>query len=87
VLFERFQEIYFVNFGLKMGEILNCILSLKIQRNHKNQVLEGKVNLEHGHTLRSTIQFKCQKLRCGFAIVGKISMSKIYTNSFRKFWT
>ncbi len=92
VLFARSQEvglngIYFVKFGLRMGEILNCILSLKIQINHKNQVLEGKVSWEHGRTWRSTIQLKCEKLGCAFAIVGKISMSRIYTNLFRKFWT
>ncbi len=43
----RFNGIYFIRFGLRMGEILNFkqILSLKIQINHqKNQVLEGKIS-------------------------------------------
>jgi hypothetical protein len=50
---------------------------LKIQIDQKYQVLEGKINWEHGHAWRSTIQFKNEELGCTFGIVGKISMSKI----------
>ncbi len=51
VLLERswwagFKGIYLVRFGFRMWEILvlNWFLLLKIQRNPKNQVLEGKIS-------------------------------------------
>ncbi len=52
VLVERsggagFNGIYFVRFGLRMGEILNFkrFLSVKIQINHKKSVFEKKKKL------------------------------------------
>jgi len=54
-LFERswwagFNGIYMVRFGFRMWEILifKWFLPLKIQRNSKNQVLEGKISWECG---------------------------------------
>jgi hypothetical protein len=49
----RFNGIYFIRFGIRMGEILNFkwFLSLKIQINHQNpQGLEGKISWKWVHT-------------------------------------
>jgi hypothetical protein len=70
---------YFVRFELRMGEILNLkwFSSLKIQINHKKQILDGKISWEHGYTWRSTIQLKYEQVGCAYGIVGKITIIKV----------
>jgi hypothetical protein len=83
-----FSGINFIRFKIGMGEILNFewFLSSNIQRITNNQVLKGKISWEHGHTWRSTVQFKYEKLGCPFGIVKKISMRRIQWNLFHKLW-
>ncbi len=63
----RFNGIYFVSFEfIKMWEIskFKRFLSLQIQINYKNEVLEGKINWECGHTCKTYLNLQKLDIEC-----------------------